>query len=150
MRVSSVLIVVFLGIYSSEPECWAQGFLYTHTSAPGGDGFVWDFDDPPLGLNDLPDGETFETPDESVAYSNFSGNPSFFDSQYLAAGNSAVIDGDAWWGNPSNDCCGELNLEFFNINFGAVESVSFGFAWAISGEDAFDSTTVHINDSEGH
>jgi len=147
LAVLMVFLAVIMAIAPATP-CLSQSFSYTHTSGADGDGFVWDFDFPPTGLNDLPDGDTFITQDHSVNYGNFSGNPTFFDSNYLAAGNSSRIDGDAWWGNPTFGG-NEIELGFFNTIDGGVNSVSFDLAWAILGNDARDFLFMTVCDSEG-
>jgi hypothetical protein len=102
----------------------AQSAFYTFSSGPGGDGFVWDFDDPPDGLNDLPTGEAFFAPPQDgngLNYlENYTGNATFFDTNYQAAGNSAVINGDAWWGNPSDDDIPTVGAYFFDTPNGSI------------------------------
>ena len=131
----------------------AQTAFYTFTSGPSGDGFEWDFDDPPFGVRDLPDGETFFAPmDNGFDISNienFTGNVSFFDSQYQAAGNSPVISGDAWWGNPTSTSLAQAGISFINLD-NPIESVSFDFAWALAGGHAPSSVFVAVYDSNNN
>ncbi|TWT33462.1 hypothetical protein KOR34_32940 [Posidoniimonas corsicana] len=130
----------------------AQSAFYTFTSGPGGDGFVWDHDSPPSGLMDLPDSDSLFAPDaESTGvnvFYNDSGNTTFFDSSYLAAGNSTVISGDAWWGNPSEIGFGYVGVDFVNTGVGAADSVAFDFAWAIAGEGVSPFLYVEVYDEE--
>ncbi len=123
--------------------------FYSHTSgSPDGDGFIWD-ESPQGGLNNLSDGNQFDTPD-GVSYNNFTGNDTFFDDNYQAAGNAPNINGDAWWGNPiDNDAFPQANIHFFNSPFGGAQSLDFDFAWAIAGEDAPDFLELEIYDYEG-
>ena len=134
-------------------KSFGQLAFYTFTSGPGGDGFTWDNDVPPSGLFDLDSGDTFFAPtlDSSgdINIENFSENVSFFDSSYQAAGNSAVIDGDAWWGNPLDNSFAQVGASFFNTSNGSASSVAFDFAWAIAGEDAPDYIEIEANDNEG-
>lgn len=139
--------VLALVTFSAARESPAQSAFYTFTSGPGGDGFVWDYDEPPSGLNDLPDGELFTTPDDVELY-NYTGNVTFFDDNYLAAGNSSVINGDAWWGNPLFGG-GEVDLGFYNTENGGIQSLSFDFAWAQAGVEVPDYLEIEIWDYEG-
>ena len=52
---ANILVAGVIASLSLAHGRWAaaQGIFYSHTSAPGGDGFVWDFDNPPSGLMDL-------------------------------------------------------------------------------------------------
>ena len=120
-------------------SAWAQ--FYTHTSGPSGDGFTWD--EEPGGLLNLPDNGQFNTP-TGVSYYNFSGNNTFFDANYQAAGNAPNISGDAWWGNPLNSGFGDIGIHQFG---GGFSTVSFDFAWAIAGEDASDLLEIEVFDS---
>jgi len=110
-------------------QALSQSFVYTHTSGPGGDGFVWDIDDPPSGANNLEDGDSFYTPD-GVEYYNYSGNTSYFDDGYDVVGNSTRIDGEAWRTNPLDGGDGLLELTFFDTEEGGVDTLSFDFAWS--------------------
>ncbi|MEM8781435.1 MAG: PEP-CTERM sorting domain-containing protein [Planctomycetota bacterium] len=129
---------------------YAQSAFYTFTSGPSGDGFIWDEDDPPFGLNDLSDGETFFAPTDDgfdiVNVENFTGNVTFFDSQYQAAGNSPDIDGDAWWGNPTDTEFSEAGITFINID-DPIETVSFDFAYAAAGFSVDPEIFVAVFDS---
>lgn len=129
----------------------AQAQFYTFTSGPSGDGFVWDEDQPPSGLNDLSDGETFFAPDDNggfVNIENFSGNPNFFDDAYQAAGNSSVISGEAWWGNPIDNGFSTVGAYFINAANGFPTQVDFDFAWAMAGSDADDFIELQVYDEE--
>jgi len=142
----SLAIVLFAG-----PAAWAQSALYTFTSGPTGDGFVWDFDQPPFGLHDLPDGETFLAPDDSgddINIENFSGNVTFFDSNDQAAGNSSHIDAEAWWGNPHSGSS-EVGTSFINTSSGIADTIRFDFAWALAGQDADSFLDVRFIDPDG-
>ena len=130
---------LLIAALSCVADASAQQVFYTHTSGPSGDGFTWDFT--PGGLNDLPDSETFFTPD-GVDYFNSTGNSTFFDDSYLAAGNSSVIDGDAWWGNPSDNVFPQAGFGLFSTLNGGVSTFAFDFAWATSSFDA--STTLEL------
>ena len=123
----------------------AISVVYTHTSGFDGDGFLWD-QYPEGGLNDLDDGYSFYTPD-NVAYYNGTGNTTYFDSNYQAAGNSSVIDGDAWWGNPNSS---GYSVEFeFDSSSEPVTLFSFDFAWAFTGQDAPDYLAIQVFDYDG-
>ena len=107
--------------------------FYTMTSGPAGDGFTWPAS-PGQGGNGLLDNDTFITPDIDVNFGNFSGNSSFFDSQYQVAAIGNLINGDAWWGNGNN----VIELGFINTLNEAVDTVSLDFAWSQSGSDVSD------------
>jgi hypothetical protein len=121
--------------------------FYTHTSGPPpGDGFVWGNGDPE---HDLPHGDTFETPDLSVKYGNFTGWPTYFNAYYFdALGNdleqSGHIDRAAWWGTTGSQNP-ELNLRFTDTPTGGIESLSFSLAWATLLPPP-DTVRVRIND----
>lgn len=123
----------------------SQSFVYTHTSGVGGDGFVWDVDDPPSGLNNLDDGDSFYTPD-GVEYYNYSGNTSFFDDSYQVAGNSGRIDAEAWWMNPLDGGDGLLEFTFFDTEEGGIDTLSFDFAWATSTDHAPEFLELQVMD----
>ncbi|QDU55127.1 hypothetical protein [Aeoliella mucimassa] len=145
------LLITLLLLASSFAICThsaiAQSVYYTHTSGPTGDGFLWD-QSPTGGLNDLDDGEVFYTPDINMAYANYSGNTTYFDNNYQAAGNSSVIDGDAWWGNPTVDGY-SLEFEFDPFVSGPATTFSFDFAWANAGRDAQSYLGIQVFDYEG-
>lgn len=129
---------------------WAfsQSFVYTHTSGLPGDGFTWD-NPLPAGPNNLGDGDAFTTPD-SVDYYNYSGNISFFDSNYQVASNSGRINGDAWWMNPLEGGDGQLGFAFFDALEGSVDTFGFDFAWATNGQDAPSFLSVEVFDYDAN
>ncbi|TWT90758.1 hypothetical protein Mal64_11550 [Pseudobythopirellula maris] len=142
--------VAFALTIASAHGAAAQQVFYSHTSGVGGDGFVWDDDFEP-GPNNLGDGNEFYTPD-GVYYFNYSGNVSYFDDSYQAAGASGLIDGDAWWGNPLDD--GGYQVGMYFEEFSTVETLSFDFSWALAGQDApteiyFDVSDYTANEGQG-
>ena len=145
-------VLAVMGVLSWTSAVWAQQAFYTFTSGPPpGDGFVWDFDNPPSGLNDLPDGDTFLAPDDLGNvnnFENFSGNTTFFDDSYQAVGNGSLIVQEAWWGNPHEEGIGIVDVSFINTPTGQVSSVSFAFAWAFAGQKADDFLDLEVYDSE--
>ncbi|QDT01578.1 hypothetical protein [Adhaeretor mobilis] len=151
-RLAPRAAVIFSAILlSSAAEVVAQTAFYTFTSGPSGDGFIWDVDSPPAGLNDLPNGENFHAPDLDGATNNienYSGNVTYFDTSYQAAGNSSLISDEAWWGNPTEPFSPTVGAYFVNTFNGAADSVAFDFAWAIAGEDAYDSLEIEVYDDD--
>ncbi len=146
----SVVAFLFLVVSAGHPARAQQAF-YTFTSGPTGDGFVWDFDQPPFGLNDLPDGETFFAPTDNgdvINIENFSGNVTFFDTQYQAAGNSTHIDAEAWWGNPLTGG-NEVSISFSNTTNGFADTIQFDFAWALAGQNADPFLEITFFDPDG-
>ena len=142
VRFCAVAMLLFFSL-GQFPSASAQQAFYTFTSGPSGDGFVWDDSFTP-GDNNLGEGETFISPD-GVYFYNYTGNISFFDDNYQAAGNSGLIAGDAWWGNPLDSGSGQLGMYFedFSTN---VETVSFDFSWALAGQDAPTEVLIEVID----
>ena len=112
----------------------AAQIFYTHSSPSQdpivNDGFPWPESPGVPGGTGLLDQDGFETPD-GITYYNYSGNSTFFDANYQAAGNSSVIDGEAWWGNPRTDCCESVSFEMYNA-FEEVSEFSFDIAVALA------------------
>ena len=121
----------------------AEAQLYTFTSGPSGDGFIW-----PASPTGLLDSDSFYTPDD-IYVDNYSGNNTFFDSQYQVAANGTHIDGDAMWGNPTTSGYGTVAFDFNNMSVLPTD-VSFDFAWSESGVIETDQyLNIYVEDSEG-
>lgn len=90
-----------------------------------------------------------------VDFENYTGNTTFIDDNYMAAGNSSLISGNAWWSNAtggSNRFFG-LGLQGFSqtdvegVPLDSAKSVAFDLAWAVAGSDAPMTLTVRVNDA---
>jgi MYXO-CTERM domain-containing protein len=139
----TALILFFTASFAATAN--AQSAFYTFTSGTFGDGFNW-----PASPTGILDGDTFITPDESINIENFTGNNTFFDSQYQAAGNSSAISGDAWWGNPDTNTFPQVGVSFINSFNGTADTISFDFSWAIAGQDADTFVDIDFDDGQGN
>lgn len=136
---------IILGLLVVGDRASAQtSAFHTFTPPPAGSDIEW-----PASILDT-DTLEYNPPDYFgfVRIVNQSNNPIFFDDNYVAAGNSPLIDGNAMWGDarsgfPLGDPEVTLDFgDFFTFDEGsgdpidAVMEVSFDFAWASSSPGA--------------
>jgi hypothetical protein len=156
MKLSQLLIGLFIAVDIATAQTSA---FHTFTPPPEGSDIEW-----PASILDE---NTLEY--DPPAYIGFvrifnqTNNPIFFDDNYVASGNSPLIDGNAMWGDaragfPFDDP--ELFLDFnyffaFDGETGdpidEVLEVSFDFAWASSDSNAtIDTLEIEVEDWWGN
>ena len=136
------LAAVILG--GSVSPARAQDAFYTFTSAT--DGISW-----PASPTGMLNYDSFWADDTLGGYNrfdNYTENNVFFDSQYQAAGNSSLIDGDAMWGNPiDNYGYASIDVDFGDDWDTMADTVAFDIALAMAGQDAPDYISIDFYDN---
>lgn len=147
-----------LGLIVAAGSAFAQNSAYhSFTSPPLGTDVDW-----PPSILDTHTLDPISDYDGLIEIENQTNNPIFFDDNYVATGNSPLIDSDAMWGNPRTGAPlgdPELRLNFsYFFNYDSetgslvdqATEVSFDFAWASSEFGAtIDTLEIEIEDYWG-
>lgn len=140
-----------LGLLLVSGSAFAQlTAFHTFTSPPAGTDIDW-----PPSILDTQTLDPVSEYDGLIEIENQTNNPIFFNANYVAAGNSPLISGDAMWGNartgaPIGDPALTLGFSHFfsydddlEVFVNEVTEVSFDFAWA-SSEFGAETDTLEI------